>query len=110
MIKFSLIFAKSTLYFSCQSNIFIFLHLNQNNNCNFLLTQSNSTSTMSSLFDKIGKIFKGVHPSGDAKRKKMYHNIRFNENPEDFWSIIGELGDGAFGKVYKVKNWLLNEL
>lgn len=24
-------------------------------------------------------------------------------NPEEFWEIIGELGDGAFGKVYKVR-------
>ena len=57
---------------------------------------------MAALLDRIGKIFKGSNGSSDVKRKKVYHNIRFNENPEDFWHIIGELGDGAFGKVYKV--------
>lgn len=57
---------------------------------------------MSGLFDKLGKIFKGAGGNADTKRKKVCHNIRFNENPEDIWTIIGELGDGAFGKVYKV--------
>lgn len=23
-------------------------------------------------------------------------------DPEEYWDMIGELGDGAFGKVYKV--------
>jgi len=27
-----------------------------------------------------------------------------NENPEDYWTIIGEVGDGAFGKVYKAQH------
>ena len=56
---------------------------------------------MSSLFDKIGKIFKTGSIAGDLRRKKC-QNIKFNENPEEHWKIIGELGDGAFGKVYKV--------
>ncbi|XP_054167403.1 serine/threonine-protein kinase 10-like [Oppia nitens] len=59
---------------------------------------------MAALLDKIGKIFKGSNGSSDVKRKKVYHNIRFNENPEDFWRIIGEVGDGAFGKVFKAEN------
>jgi hypothetical protein len=57
---------------------------------------------MAALLDRIGKIFKGSNGAAEAKRKKVYHHIRFNENPEDFWQIVGELGDGAFGKVYKV--------
>jgi len=56
---------------------------------------------MAGLFDRIGNIFKGRNNT-DTKRKKTSHNIRFNENPEEFWTIVGELGDGAFGKVYKV--------
>ncbi|GFS96886.1 hypothetical protein NPIL_447771 [Nephila pilipes] len=40
----------------------------------------------------------------ENKRKKIYNNIRFNENPEDIWEIVGELGDGAFGQVYKAVN------
>lgn len=56
---------------------------------------------MASFLDRIGKIFKGSSVN-EVKRKKICHNIRFNENPEDFWTLVGELGDGAFGKVHKV--------
>lgn len=56
-----------------------------------------------SFFSNFKKIFNlGTVSNSDSKRKKSYNNIRFNENPEDFWEIVGELGDGAFGKVYKV--------
>lgn len=27
-----------------------------------------------------------------------------SRNPEEVWEIIGELGDGAFGTVYKVSH------
>ena len=58
--------------------------------------------SMAGLIDRfLGKIFKGS-ATGDSKRKKLCHNIRFNENPEDYWTIVGDLGDGAFGKVHKV--------
>lgn len=57
---------------------------------------------MSGFFDKIkSKMFRGQGGS-DTKRKKIYHNIKFNENPEDTWRKVDEIGDGAFGKVYKV--------
>lgn len=58
---------------------------------------------MSSLFDKLGKIFKSGSVAGDLRRKKSYQNIKFDEDPELSWRIIGEIGDGAFGKVYKVR-------
>lgn len=43
--------------------------------------------------------------SGDTKKKKpnMSH-IRVDEDPETIWEIVGDLGDGAFGKVHKVKH------
>lgn len=50
------------------------------------------------LLSKVKDIFKG---SSSIKKKKVYHNVKY-ENPEDAWEIIGELGDGAYGKVYKV--------
>ena len=56
---------------------------------------------MAGILDRIGKIFK-ANSVNNVKRKKICHNIRFNENPEEYWTIIGDLGDGAFGKVHKV--------
>lgn len=39
----------------------------------------------------------------DIKKKaKQYEHVHRDINPNDQWEIIGELGDGAFGKVYKV--------
>lgn len=37
-----------------------------------------------------------------ARRKSAYKNITREVDPSHKWEIIGELGDGAFGKVYKV--------
>lgn len=38
----------------------------------------------------------------DHAKPKIHTNIKRNENPEQYWETIGELGDGAFGIVYKV--------
>ncbi|XP_044740531.1 serine/threonine-protein kinase 10 isoform X3 [Chrysoperla carnea] len=40
----------------------------------------------------------------DTKKKKVYNNIKMDVDPEEFWQMIGELGDGAFGKVYKAQS------
>ncbi|KAJ8339474.1 hypothetical protein SKAU_G00362600 [Synaphobranchus kaupii] len=38
----------------------------------------------------------------EKKRVKQYENLRRDEDPRESWDTLGELGDGAFGKVYKV--------
>ena len=48
--------------------------------------------------------FRKIFKLGSEKKKKQYKHVRRDENPEEVWDIIGELGDGAFGKVFKVGN------
>ncbi|XP_054634651.1 STE20-like kinase b [Dunckerocampus dactyliophorus] len=48
--------------------------------------------------------FRKIFKLGSEKKKKQYEHVRRDENPEEIWNIIGELGDGAFGKVFKAQN------
>lgn len=36
--------------------------------------------------------------------KKLYDNIKFDQNPESTWTLVGELGDGSFSRVYKAEH------
>ncbi|XP_060712474.1 serine/threonine-protein kinase 10-like isoform X2 [Hemiscyllium ocellatum] len=40
----------------------------------------------------------------DKKKVKQYQHLRRDVDPESVWKVIGELGDGAFGKVLKAQN------
>ncbi|KAG9262421.1 serine/threonine-protein kinase 10 isoform X1 [Astyanax mexicanus] len=48
--------------------------------------------------------FRKIFKLGPEKKKKQYEHVHRDVNPEEIWQIVGELGDGAFGKVYKAQN------
>ena len=40
---------------------------------------------------------------GEVRKKGVLNrNVILDKDPSLIWEIVGELGDGAFGKVYKV--------
>uniref|UniRef100_A0A8C5MEE1 non-specific serine/threonine protein kinase n=1 Tax=Leptobrachium leishanense TaxID=445787 RepID=A0A8C5MEE1_9ANUR len=38
----------------------------------------------------------------EKRRHREYEHVQRDQDPNQVWEIIGELGDGAFGKVYKI--------
>lgn len=40
----------------------------------------------------------------EKKRVRHYENLKRDVDPHQMWETLGELGDGAFGKVYKVRD------
>ena len=52
-----------------------------------------------SFFVKLKKVFGGTV---SKKKAGILDFIKKDQDPGDTWEIVGELGDGAFGKVYKV--------
>ena len=42
--------------------------------------------------------------NGHGKKKKHHSNLILDKDPTQIWEIVSEIGDGAFGKVYKARN------
>ena len=57
-----------------------------------------------SFFSNLKKVLNlGSTDSNKKKKQHLFANIKCDVNPEDIWEIVGELGDGAFGKVHKAR-------
>ena len=57
-----------------------------------------------SLFGQIMAFLKRLLQGSSRNKKKDYPNITSGADPLEKWRKIGELGDGAFGTVFKVKH------
>lgn len=47
---------------------------------------------------------------GDDRKKPLHDNVNRDLDPEEIWNLVGDLGDGAFGKVYKVTYFAVKKL
>ncbi|XGW34125.1 hypothetical protein V3C99_018151 [Haemonchus contortus] len=52
-----------------------------------------------SFFGRVKNLFRSS--ASEETRWQLPSIIEVNVNPKDFWEIVGDLGDGAFGKVEK---------
>ena len=64
------------------------------------------------FFSNLKKVLNLGNSGLDSKKKKqqLFANIRTDVNPEEIWDLIGELGDGAFGKVHKARHRVNRDL
>jgi len=57
----------------------------------------------------LGKL-KNIFSSGGVennKKTKDYSFIKQNVDPSEVWLMVKEIGDGAFGKVFKVLTFMI---
>eukprot|EP00092_Neocalanus_flemingeri_P056366 GFUD01066806.1.p1 GENE.GFUD01066806.1~~GFUD01066806.1.p1 ORF type:complete len:1751 (+),score=481.79 GFUD01066806.1:294-5546(+) len=52
----------------------------------------------------LSSIKKVLNIGQSEKKRKCFQHIKEDIDPETIWDIIGELGDGAFGKVHKARH------
>ncbi len=64
------------------------------------------------FFSNLKKVLNLGSSGLDAKKKKqaVFSHIKTDVNPEDIWEIVGDLGDGAFGKVHKARHRVNRDL
>ncbi|KAG5451242.1 serine threonine kinase 10, partial [Clonorchis sinensis] len=55
-------------------------------------------------------LLKKIKGPDEAKKKSSLDKVRRDIDPDEVWEVIGELGDGAYGKVYKRKGETLTAL
>ena len=64
------------------------------------------------FFSNLKKVLNLGNSGLDSKKKKqqLFANIRSDVNPEEICDLVGELGDGAFGKVHKARHRVNRDL
>lgn len=62
-----------------------------------------------SFLSSFKKLFRfGADDAHDKKKGQWNVNIKKDTDPTQLWEITGEIGEGAFGAVYKVTKWKNN--
>ncbi|KRY79957.1 STE20-like serine/threonine-protein kinase, partial [Trichinella pseudospiralis] len=58
------------------------------------------------FFDKFKNLFRSNGYHAECRQSSAYQHIRRDVDPRTVWEIVGELGDGAFGKVQRAQHVL----